>query len=689
MADFDIEPESLCHDCQNINWEQVASPGGYRLHHSLVDLDNCGKTCGLCRDAFQQVERDFVAEERDLSSDDIRTFLSSKDAYHTLMQHFITIVEAQSTNLQMGRRGSLYLTVLNSDSQVLASSSQPTHVGVPRYWMQAWSLQHEYFGFEPLNASPTFSCIPRILKLPKNTGSQLSADKAQTWLKECAEGIGSHKWPLATTHKELPNRLIRISGEEGCYELSIVDGSSCQGSYAALSYCWGDGPAPWKTLRFNINERFISLPVAGLPLTLLQAVEVTWRLGLRYLWIDSICIVQDDLQDWEAEAINMTNVFKHAAITIAADWGIGADAGLYNSQSRSNAADLYSQKYSVPYLNGQSHLLLAYSTGSSQVGGSISHSSLAGRGWSYQENVLSPRVLHFTKSQLYWECAHSFQSEDGFVDIPQPFDNFKGALQRWAQDITVSEHDVIGLWHAAIQNQYSKRKLSKQADRLLAVAGIAQLARSICPMQYHAGHWDHMIVRSLCWRPNDDQGKALVYCAPSWSWASQVGVVSWETAMFSRMSDVREHAAVLDVNITTKSGDAFGLVTGASIALQTYAIGGRIRERRDDKRGIDVWIRFGAIQTWQGSEEDDSLSMYCWLDSPGQMDIQNIEVCLMTEHPGSSQNPSLWFLLLSETQCGSGLYIRVGCKSLFRPEYQIHKLRTTFLKAPKRTFVVV
>jgi hypothetical protein len=152
-------------------------------------------------------------------------------------------------------------------------------------------------------------------------------------------------------------------------------------------------------------------------------------------------------------------------------------------------------------------------------------------------------------------------------------------------------------------------------------------------------------------------------------------------------SSVTEYAEVLDVRVTTKSGDPFGFVTDASICLNSSALSGRICERRQEAYGTKATIRVDASNALQSFDGNDATPTYlspCWLDSPGQVDV-DIQVCLMAADPVGSLCSWLWFLLLAETQHESGEYIRVGCIVL-RME---SKLLQMFLDAPKRRFFIV
>jgi hypothetical protein len=125
MADFDIAPENTCRECQNIDWVQVASRKGYRLHHSLLDLSECGKTCGLCQRAHEVAELNF--DER------FWTDPANEDAHLARMQYFVSIQDSHSSGLRLARTGDLYLKLSKSESLFAASNSKAMRRRSPRY----------------------------------------------------------------------------------------------------------------------------------------------------------------------------------------------------------------------------------------------------------------------------------------------------------------------------------------------------------------------------------------------------------------------------------------------------------------------------------------------------------------------------------------------------------------------------
>lgn len=141
------------------------------------------------------------------------------------------------------------------------------------------------------------------------------SDMISTWIKDCHDDHPACK--PSTSSGTLPTRVIDVGSPDGRTEPRLCDTNGEPGDYIALSHCWG-GRQPLRTTKENICSMKTCIPWAKLPNTFQDAISVTRRLGIRYLWIDSLCIVQDDAQDWEREAAKMALIFEAAYITIAA-----------------------------------------------------------------------------------------------------------------------------------------------------------------------------------------------------------------------------------------------------------------------------------------------------------------------------------------------------------------------------------
>ncbi len=199
-----------------------------------------------------------------------------------------------------------------------------------------------------------------------------------------------------------PTRLVYVDSEDSKDLPRLVDGRECllNGGYLVLSYCWGMTPkdAPWQLTTTTIQQFTTGIPLAILPQTLHDAIMWTRKLGERYIWIDSMCILQDSKEDWQREASRMASIYGSATMTLVA-----ASSSVYGGMSdrrnplRNSAAGLYLQdgsSKSTIYLlpNGQPrNALLPPPTDS--------------RGWCYQEDLLSSRLVKTTQKSVLWQCV--------------------------------------------------------------------------------------------------------------------------------------------------------------------------------------------------------------------------------------------------------------------------------------------
>lgn len=178
--------------------------------------------------------------------------------------------------------------------------------------------------------------------------------------------------------------------------------------YIALSHCWGqlssEQTNQWLTTRDNLESRTnIGFPTDILPATFQDAITVTRRLGERYLWIDSLCILQGDKDDWESEAKKMGDVFRGAYCTIAATSSRDSTQGFLKRTDFS----------SIPWVRipEQSRPPVFATTFINRFEEDVLYGPLNSRAWVFQERALSRRIIHFTDRQTYWECGGGVRCE--------------------------------------------------------------------------------------------------------------------------------------------------------------------------------------------------------------------------------------------------------------------------------------
>lgn len=197
----------------------------------------------------------------------------------------------------------------------------------------------------------------------------------------------------------MPTRLIEVSDTIRLVNSIEIDSSR----YVALSHCWGQGRdiSRFCTFNSNVSQLRKSIDFEQLPLTFQDAIRVVRALGLKYIWIDSLCIIQDNEQDWSNEAAKMEQVFSGSYFTIAA------------SSAKSSSEGFLSPRGSRPCIQ-----LTTKAIGRLYVCPNIDNfhkdvelGELNRRGWVLQERVLSRRTIYFSSTQIYWECGAGVHCE--------------------------------------------------------------------------------------------------------------------------------------------------------------------------------------------------------------------------------------------------------------------------------------
>jgi len=228
------------------------------------------------------------------------------------------------------------------------------------------------------------------------------------WMRVCDRDHESFEcYPKKTSR--LPSRVLDVSGNRLRLHVSK---SGERGEYVALSHCWGNLSQAHKrsfcTSSANLEPRCTrGLDINTLPKTFQDAITVTRELGKRYLWIDSICIVQydDDLEDWTKESGQMGNTFGNAYVTIAATSAGDATQGFLERPGLRDANLQFAKVYTIA--DGTMNL----SSVLDDYHGDVENGVLNQRAWVLQERALSRRTIHFTANQTYWECGGGVRCE--------------------------------------------------------------------------------------------------------------------------------------------------------------------------------------------------------------------------------------------------------------------------------------
>ncbi|KAI1379321.1 HET-domain-containing protein [Hypoxylon crocopeplum] len=362
--------------------------------------------------------------------------------------------------------------------------------------------------------------------------------------------------PIATDMQpEMPTRILDVGFAPGATKLILSRSRGLREPYLALSYCWGQGVRHATELNDgNLAFLLESVNEDALAVTHQECIAMARQLGIRYVWIDSLCIIQKNAADWNYESKRMDEVYGNAALTIVAGRAADSRAGFLTNRIEQRAPPCAMPSGMKDEDGGDLGDVFLSLTRAKVFG----HTD--GRGWCYQEKVLSKRMLVYAAEQLGFMCQRIGRWEDGALTVhdsyqlhvrlfrnPFPDNASTNAEQQQVQERLRTE--MLQLWYQDAFRSYSLRRLTNPDDIFAAISSIAQLAQRSIRSRYLAGIWEVDMVRGLLWytqfsissrktfqplglppisgrprRPTDGDGKGVVR-APSWSWASIEGQV--------------------------------------------------------------------------------------------------------------------------------------------------------------------
>jgi hypothetical protein len=380
----------------------------------------------------------------------------------------------------------------------------------------------------------------------------------QKWMDECFTG---HQGCPGLVSAPLPTRVVDVGELDGSEEPRLHITEGLHGQWLSLSHRWGDQKFLTTTSK-NLDDHVRRLPWSQLPKTFQDAIWVTRRLGFRYLWIDSLCIIQDSKPDWMIESSSMGNIYKNSVLTIAAGHPESPNQGML--AKRAPLLPQYSLPFSNPsfdaielsYRNTKSNAIEVVGVQKVPVGtysSIIDENTLSTRGWVVQETVLSPRTITWGQEGMIWQCRTCAGGEyekkihmaddvkwdltPGHFHFPkrifrpaksstiQPSYNwffiFWLKLMEWIPRSWYFSHSraLYDDWYRILR-LYFNCELTYKEDALVAIAGVAKEMETRTGDTYCAGLWLGDFCRGLLWYSNS----LVDYVAPSipsWSWASR------------------------------------------------------------------------------------------------------------------------------------------------------------------------
>jgi hypothetical protein len=333
--------------------------------------------------------------------------------------------------------------------------------------------------------------------------------------------------------------------------------------------------------------------VGSLPATIQDAISITRALRIPFLWVDSLCIIQYSAQDKTLEIANMGNIYKGSYVTFSASRAENCNAGFLGIQEATRDRINLSATIPISCPDGRTGSVMLYPARYPSHFMKREEVPTDRRAWTYQEYLLSPRIVSFRHDAVEFICVAGLRSDDGAdPEDLHVLDLFSGRQSRLdplfyrrknrfmnrvlgRALLTTGEREFLSHLWDRILLEYSCGRLTDQDDRLPALSAIASEFHRLWGGRYFAGLWDHQLVHDLQWRRFDPSGplerpprsRAQVYRAPSWSWGSisDTAILHLDTRFAKESSRVR----VLKCEVDQVSDQArFSLVRGGCLTIR-------------------------------------------------------------------------------------------------------------------------
>lgn len=307
--------------------------------------------------------------------------------------------------------------------------------------------------------------------------------------------------PFRDEEVELPFRLLYITGDSGAISVRLVETHGSSGAYCALSHCWGAvDKRPPRTTRSTLRDHLAGIPFDHLPSTFRDAITLVRGLNMNYLWIDSLCIVQDDGEEWLQESAKMGLIYQRATLVIVAAGSKDSTEGLFITKRPEPFI------FRFPYVAKDGSAKGSYNVAILPKDSNMPPDGpLRKRAWAFQEWYFSRRNVFFMPGGLTWKCNKCSLNERGeYVDL--------GLYEAFSWLIFLGE--------------YSGKELTYPSDRLIAIRGIVSEMQKSRNDSFRFGVWEDQLPEQLVWTSDSPQQNNLPNL-PSWSWAATGGSKYW------------------------------------------------------------------------------------------------------------------------------------------------------------------
>lgn len=382
----------------------------------------------------------------------------------------------------------------------------------------------------------------------------------------------------------LPDRVLWIEANNSS-RIRLLEPKNIRAPYIALSYCWG--PVSQDTFLTNattLDARKAGIEYHELPPLFQDVVAAARTLGIEYIWVDRLCIIQGADEDFHAQAPKMAEIYGNATLTIAA-----ASAATENDRFLVPREDRWwSFELSISVNPIGSLKLrfrrLSHPLGKEDLGGD--YGKVSTRAWIWQERLLAARTVFFTPGALKFECrCHS---------IWEGFD-----AGRTGHSWSAKLDDMTHLAWTGLVEEYTGRDITRPSDRLPAMNAVMRRIENSTGWSPFWGLWTNALVESLGWSAKESDEFGISKCrmnpdsyAPTWSWASVDGPISY---IYARPLSEIEKNDPMQWDLECRSLDgASGLIrfSGHIVLIELHATITRNESNSDSPRQNEVAYRY-------------------------------------------------------------------------------------------------
>lgn len=485
---------------------------------------------------------------------------------------------------------------------------------------------------------PYFAHLTHGTDVSGNTASPSTINLIKELLQTCTEKHWTSSACPPNLDVPLPHRVLEIEmlGPLNTSFVRLIEANSKVGTYACLTHCWGPTPLI-RTLKSNYEDHKTGIPYTKLPKTFRDAVKVARDLDIPYLWIDSLCIIQDDEKDWQEESAQMASIYQNGRVTISAANSTESSGGCFV-----DSTSFISKELIAVDINGKTHFARARRF--PEHGGWPTLQ----RAWIFQERLLSPRILHFGHAEVVWECFEAVACECSRSSVGHFHRlDFTLGRKKFSDQWTISPDQMPPLkwisrevwadkWRTIVAT-YSRLDLTYRSDIFTALSGAAKQLQQHRGSRYLAGMWEDSMIEDLLWHGKEPwQPRPPEWYSPTWSWAIvsggafngqhySSGVSYMDLRIFGEVQ--KAYASMTDVTVNCRGSDATTEIKSGQLTLTGPSLAARL-ERDHDRNEVVVLDTEGSRVSVQTSILSFSADYHLAASGRGYVASDSPLVCL-------------------------------------------------------------